>query len=159
MQNTSHAEQRSGPRSVANSVNRSLRARKRTGPTAAAKKKDAYIVSFCRHDIAIEWRDLRDSPRAEKLAEFVKLIALCKKSKIDELVVQNILPTFRVGTDEPALVLGVQDEIVPIAVEAAVWCKSEPPEWRLSLRRGMFDIRFYLGRARPTDYLHWDDRD
>lgn len=128
--------------------------------TAAAKRKPQQKeFEETLYAISIDWAHLRNSSRHCILSSFVQAIKYCKEHKKEEFVVQNIVPWVSVGRDDPSIVVSTQDEIVGILFEAIAWVRRDIPEFRLTLRHGEYDIRFYLGNEQPTDCLHFDDRE
>lgn len=106
--------------------------------------------------VSVDWALLRDSSRRVALSFFVRAIKFCQESQKEEFVVANIVPWIRVGRDNPSAVMQAQNDIVAIFMEAIAGRRRDIPEFRLNLRRGEFDVRFYLGKEKPTD-CHFDD--
>jgi len=116
-----------------------------------------WKITRTRHELLLDWSEMKDSSRNSTRAGFEQIIALCEAKGKDEFVVEDIAPDYKVGEGDPAIVMEAQERIVWIFMQAATTRFRELPEFRLSIRRGAFDLRFYLGRTRPTDYLGPDE--
>ena len=116
-----------------------------------------FQVGF--YDLTVEWSLLRGFSRQGIMSRFIEGIKLCHQERKDEFVITNIAPFFIVGNDDPSALLEIQDYIVSVFTEAMVWQHRDAPVFRLARRGNEFDVRFYLGRTRPTDGECYDDRD
>ena len=125
--------------------------RKRDKYKRPPQKIQNWKLTRTRHELLVDWSEMRDSSRQSTRAGLEKIMALCKTAGKDEFVIENIVPDYKVGSSDPMIVLDAQERIVSIFMQAATARFRELPEYRLSLRRGTFDLRFYLGRTRPTD--------
>lgn len=110
-----------------------------------------------RHELLVDWNDIKDCSDTEARAGFQQIMAFSKEAGVDEFVVENIAPGYKVGVDDPAIVLEVQASIASIFMNAVAKYVPEWPEYRLTRRREVFDIRFYLGQTRPIDCHVPDD--
>ena len=99
------------------------------------------------------YRDGQDVVVAQ-LAEALRLADLRGKQ---ELFIANIAPWIRVGQDDTGKVPIIQDRIETRLRAACERLQREMPVCRLDLNRGEFGIRCYLGKNRPTDYIHEED--
>jgi hypothetical protein len=116
-----------------------------------------WTITRTLHALLVDWSEMKDASRQSTQAGFKRIIALCKASQKDEFVIENIAPDYVVGSGDPTIVIEAQERIVWMFMQAATTYYRELPEYRLSLRRGAFDLRFYVGRTRPTDYLAADE--
>ena len=128
------------------------RRRPRRKTRGVRKPTDAWELRRTLYEILIGWSEIRDVPRSEIRQCLSRMISLCTETGKDEVVIENIVPSFKVGRDDPGQILSVQDEIVALFSEAMMGADGELPEFRLGLRRGEFEVRFYMGRTRPTDF-------
>jgi len=118
-----------------------------------------WKVTRTRYEILVNWSDIKDSSRRSTKAGFEQIIALCKAAQKDEFVVEDIAPGFVPGSGDPKPAMAAQERIVGIFMQAAKPRFRRPPEHRLSLRRGVMDLRFYVGRTLPTDIFISPDED
>ena len=79
------------------------------------------------------------------------LIRICASLGKQELVISNIAPQVRLGKGDLGVVPSIHDEFVVHFANAFFTQGRNLPEHRLVLRRGEFDIRFYVGHERPTE--------
>ncbi len=105
-----------------------------------------------RHELILDWVPISALSEQSLRTGFSHVIGLCGLADKDEVVVENIAPSYRVGRDDPAIVIVAQERIASVFRDAIAMHNRDMPEYRPSLRRGSFDIRFYLGRTRPTDF-------
>lgn len=131
--------------------------RKRDKYKRPPQKVQNWKVTRTRHELLVDCSEMRDSSRQSTRAGLEQIMALCKIAGKDEFVIEDIAPDYKVGSSDPTIVLEAQERIVSIFMQAATAHFRELPEYRLSLRRGAFDLRFYLGRTRPTDSLSPDE--
>jgi hypothetical protein len=131
-----------------------LLAPKRRTPKTEARmpSSENWQLERTRHEILVDWSKIRDASPDTIRNGFAQAIRHCKSLSKDEFVVENIVPDHTVGQDDPAKVIAAQTQIAALFREAARAENRSMPEYRLSLRRGAFDVRFYLGRTRPTDH-------
>lgn len=131
--------------------------RKRGNYKRPPQMVENWTITRTSHELLVDWSEMKDSSRQSIRAGFEQIIALCKSTGKDEFVVEDIAPDYKVGSGDPAIVMLAQERIVSMFMQSATNHFRELPEYRLSLRRGAFDLRFYLGRTRPTDYLAPDE--
>ncbi len=124
---------------------------------ARARDSEDWSVGQTRHELQIDWSTIAELPESNIRAGFTKIAALCDSARKDEFVIENIAPAFVVGRDDASSVMAIQDRIARLLREALDAIGRPVPEYRLSLRRGIFDLRIYLGRTRPTDFTIDDD--
>ena len=80
----------------------------------------------------------------------VEALKTARSNDRDELLINDIAPDMLVGSAD---ITEIQEIIEQIVREACARIGREAPEMRLSLRGSAYDIRCYLGRRKPTDYL------
>ncbi len=121
------------------------------------RKVENWKITRTPHALLVDWSEMKDSSPQSTRAGFEQVISLCEATRKDEFVVEDIAPDYKIGDGDPAIVVAAQERIVSIFMQAAVSRFRELPEHRLSLRRGAFDLRFYLGLTRPTDFVGPDE--
>lgn len=127
-------------------------------PMISAADRKNLDPQINRHEVLIEWNKLSNFPAQALREQFTKLIQLCKYTEKDELVIANIAPSFRVGAGNIDEIHTIQNHIVSTLLNVVASFQQSKPETRLSLRRGEFDIRVYLGNTFPRDLICKDDR-
>lgn len=90
---------------------------------------------------------------AETSSILQSVIRICESLEKQELMITNIVPNFRPGKDDLTTVPDVQDEIVDLFAIAFAAQRKSLPVNRLVLRRGEFDIRFYVRDEKPIDFF------
>ncbi len=133
------------------------RRQKMLQPKNALLESEVWKFARTRHELLIDWSRIEANSAHSIRAGFAQVAELCDEAGKDEFVVENIASRYQVGRDDPAMVIEAQDRIVSLFREAIEKQNRKMPEFRLSLRRGSFDIRFYLGRTRPTDFCAPDE--
>jgi hypothetical protein len=131
--------------------------RKRGKYKRAPQRVENWKIKRTPHALLVDWSEMKDSSRQSTRAGFEQVIALCEATRKDEFVVEDIAPDYKNGDADPAIVIAAQERILSIFMQAAATQFRELPEHRLSLRRGAFDLRFYLGLTRPTNFLGPDE--
>ena len=89
-----------------------------------------------------------------QLMEGIRLAELRGKT---EMVICNIALDTIAGERDATIVVEAQEEIEDIIEDVSKRLGREMPECRLTLRTGEFDIRCYLGREKPSDFVFEDD--
>lgn len=140
------------------SSGRFIKRRQAATPKPTAAERYNFDPQINRHEVLIEWGKLSIFPAQVIREQFTKLIQLCNDTDKDELVIVNIAPSFRVGTHDLDEVLAIQNQIVSTLLGVATSFQRGEPETRLSLRRGEFDIRVYLGATCPRDLDYKEER-
>jgi hypothetical protein len=118
----------------------------------------SFAPQIKRHEVQIEWSQFAGFPTELICEQLTKLCQLCNDARKDELVILNIAPSFRVGTDNFGDILTIQDDIASTLLLVTAPFQPVQPEIRLSLRRGEFDMRVYLGTTCPRDFEYADER-
>lgn len=132
---------------------KTYRARRRiTRAASSSLPGENWKIMRTRHELFFDWAPISALSEQSLRSGFSHVIGLCGLAEKDEVVVENIAPSYRVGRDDPAIVIAAQERIASVFRDAIAMHNRDMPEYRLSLRRGSFDIRFYLGRTRPTDF-------
>ncbi len=96
----------------------------------------------------------QDNVVVAQLCEAMRLADLRGK---EELLIENITPWVKVGRTDTSKVPVVQDKIERLIQAACRQIGRASPVCRLDLRHGIFNIRCYLGRTRPSDFVHDED--
>ena len=99
------------------------------------------------------WREQTDGMIGQ-LAEASRLADLRDKT---ELKINNFAPWIEVGCHESCQVPILQQKIQRSLAAACKKLKRRVPASRLSLARGQYGIRCYLGRNKPTDHVYDED--
>ena len=99
------------------------------------------------------WREHADVAVAQ-LSEALRLADLRGKQ---ELLIENITPWIEVGQPETGRVPVIQKRIERHLAAACRRIGRDEAVCRLDLNRGIFSIRCYLGRMKPTDYVYEED--
>jgi len=126
-----------------------------TGPLPS--RLEAWKIKTAPFQMLLDWNNVEGFSARSIQIGFEYIIEQCLASELDEFVVEDIVPGYTPGADDPAIVLEAEAEIVRIFQEASISHFRNNPEWRLSLRHGAFDIRFYLGKTRPFDRILPED--
>ena len=113
-------------------------------------KAENWNITRTRHELRVDWNEVKASSRMQNKIGFEQIIVLCQATGRGEFIVENIAPDYKVGDGDPAIVMEAQERIVRVFNQVSKAHFSESPEYRLSLRNGAFDLRFYLGRTHPT---------
>jgi hypothetical protein len=116
-----------------------------------------WKVTQTRHELLVDWDEIKDSSPQSFDAGFERVMMLFESTGKHEFIVENIVPGYQIGHADPQVVLQAEERIVSIFVQATKARFRDCQVYRLSLRHGAFDLRFYLGRSRPTDYWGPDD--
>lgn len=104
-----------------------------------------------RDSISFDAKDIAGLSPGE-ISDFLQsLIQICGSLGKQDLVISNIAPQVRLGKGDLGVVPNIHDEFVVHFANAFFTQGRNLPEHRLVLRRGEFDIRFYIGHERPTD--------
>ena len=114
-------------------------------------EKTRAAISFDAADIA----GLSPGEISGFLQSLIRTCALLGKQ---ELVISNIAPQVRLGKDDLGVVPDIYDEFIAYFAKAFNAQRQNLPVHRMVLRRGEFDIRFYVGQQRPTDYEFEDNK-
>ena len=117
--------------------------KRRTKPANRPFRLTWSSVEFDGSSIGAEMYDLA----VRSIAEAMK--AALSNDK-DELLITNMAPGAEVGS---AAVADFQDHVEALVEEAAARIGHDAPEMRLSLRGDQYDLRCYMGRTKPTDYV------
>ena len=128
------------------------------GPSVAGyRSKGRISVSNFRSLVKVTWSsvelagaELADEPFDFAVSQVVEALRLAKSNDKEELIIANIAPFAMVGSAE---VSEVQASLEKVVTEAFDRLGDERPEIRLSLRGSEYDLRCYLGRIKPTDYV------
>lgn len=80
----------------------------------------------------------------------IEALKTARSNDRDELLISDFAPDALVGSAE---VSELQEIIEHIVNEACSRTGRDAPEMRLSLRGNKYDLRCYLGRMKPTDFL------
>jgi len=131
--------------------------RRRGKHKLSPRRVENWKITRTPYALLVDWSEMKDSSPQSTRAGFEQVISLCEATGKDEFVVEDIAPDYKIGDGDPAIVVAAQERIVSIFMQAAVSRFRELPEHRLSLRRGAFDLRFYMGLTRPTDFVGPDE--
>ncbi len=99
------------------------------------------------------WKE-RAEVAVAQLCEAIRLADLRGKS---ELLIEDIAPWIGVGQADTRRVPVIQERIERHLEAACRELGHDMPVCRLDLNRNRFALRCYLGRMKPTDYLHPED--
>lgn len=138
-------------------TNRKPKRRKRAESEGSPRKPAKLMLESTRHEFRVDWNDIQDAVSRSAYAGIDEITTLCIEHGKDEFVVENIAPNYNVGVDDPIILLRIQERIVNAFLELASPLPANRTEYRLSRRRNNFDLRFYVGRTRPTDCKVPDD--
>ncbi len=104
-----------------------------------------------RDSISFDAKDIAGLSPGEISGFLQSLIRICGSLGKQELVISNIAPQVQLGKGDLGVVPNIHDEFVVHFANAFFTQGRNLPEHRLVLRRGEFDIRFYVGHERPTE--------
>ena len=122
-------------------------------PVPAREQMFTVTMSSVTMDGSNLWREPVEVAFGQ-LMEGIRLAELRGKS---EMVICNIALDTIAGERDATIVVEAQEEIEDIIEDVSKRLGREMPECRLNLRAGEFDIRCYLGREKPSDYVFEDD--
>jgi hypothetical protein len=128
--------------------------------TSANTPKKVLLSSLIEktiYEVSVGWSQFWTYSNGCLGGAFSELIEYCRETGKDELLIRNIAPASKVGPNDTATVLAVQKAIVAFVCDTITKCGMDKPESRLALRQGQFDIRFYLGKQKPTNFLCEED--
>ena len=118
---------------------------------------EIWKVKSTPHQMLLEWSHAKGFSTRSIQIGFECIIEQSLASEVDEFVVEDIVPGYKPGADDPSIVLEAESKIVKLFQEASMTHFRKDPEVRLALRNGMFDIRFYLGKTLPFDHIVPED--
>ena len=104
-----------------------------------------------RDSISFDAEDIAGLSPGEISGFLQSLIRICGSLGKQELIISNIASQVQLGKGDLGVVPNIHDEFVVHFANAFFTQGRNLPEHRLVLRRGEFDIRFYIGHERPTD--------
>ena len=104
-----------------------------------------------RDSISFDAKDIAGLSPGEISGFLQSLIRICGSLGKQELIISNIASQVQLGKGDLGVVPNIHDEFVVHFANAFFTQGRNLPEHRLVLRRGEFDIRFYIGHERPTD--------
>ena len=104
-----------------------------------------------RDSISFDAKEIAGLSPGEISGFLQSLIQICGSLGKQELIISNIAPQVQLGKGDLGVVPNIHDEFVVHFANAFFTQGRNLPEHRLVLRRGEFDIRFYIGHERPTD--------
>ncbi|HHS89516.1 MAG TPA: hypothetical protein ENJ26_04030 [Rhodobacteraceae bacterium] len=107
--------------------------------------------------VEMDGRNLLRGPEDVAVAQFCEALRLADLRGKEELLVENIAPWVKVGHTDTSRVPIVQDKIERYIAAACRKIGRDIPVCRLDLRHGVFNIRCYLGRMKPSDFVHDED--
>lgn len=107
--------------------------------------------------VCLNGKNICRQPTEVSLTQIVEAIRLAELRGKSELLLVNVTPWINISLGKITSVPETQSRIEELLRKACLRLKRDVPEVRLSLRGGEFDVRCYLGREKPTDFVFEDD--
>jgi len=138
-------------------MNSGAEGRKTDASELQPSRLDIWKIKSAPYQMLLEWCHVGGLSARSIQIGFECIIEQCLAAELDEFVVEDIVPGHTPGVDDPSVVLETEARIVKLFQEASISHFRNNPEFRLSLRNGMFDIRFYVGKTLPCDCIVPED--
>jgi len=115
------------------------------------------LIEMSFRAVELDGRNLWREPEDVAVGQLAEAIRLADLRGKPELKINNITPWIAVGNLESRQIPIIQKKIEHRLASACKQIRRPVPDSRLDLTHGVYGIRCYLGRTKPTDHVHDED--